>query len=51
VAGAATIVNTSGRILVSSDPKLATGALLRGAAEPSMSMPCEGTNFVLVTRE
>jgi len=51
VAAAATIVNTSGRILVSSDPKLATGALLRGVAEPSMSMSCEGTNFVLVTRE
>jgi len=46
IGGGATIVNASGRVVVSADPHRATGTLLRGASEAGI--PCGGTSLVLV---
>ncbi len=46
IGGGATIVNASGRVVVSADPHRATGTLRRGASEAGI--PCGGTSLVLV---
>ncbi len=47
VDGTATLVNESGRVVVSTDPHRATGTILREAA-PTTRLPCGATGLTLV---
>ena len=48
IATSATIINASGRVVVSTDPHRATGTVLRARPDSSASVPCGDTGLSLV---